>query len=33
MEQDAIERANRHGHLFVTSAGNNNLATDNSEYA
>lgn len=32
VEQDAIERANRFGHLFVSSAGNNDMATDTSEY-
>eukprot|EP01055_Gregarina_sp_Pseudo9_P005399 Gregarina_sp_Pseudo_9__5398@NODE_660_length_2410_cov_8_181358_g623_i0_p1_GENE_NODE_660_length_2410_cov_8_181358_g623_i0NODE_660_length_2410_cov_8_181358_g623_i0_p1_ORF_typecomplete_len563_score18_79Peptidase_S8/PF00082_22/7_8e03Peptidase_S8/PF00082_22/2_5e64Peptidase_S8_N/PF16361_5/0_0032_NODE_660_length_2410_cov_8_181358_g623_i01431690 len=32
VEQDAIERANRQGHVFVTSAGNNNIGTDNSEF-
>eukprot|EP01053_Blabericola_migrator_P007994 Blabericola_migrator_1__7993@NODE_40_length_17295_cov_124_751393_g36_i0_p3_GENE_NODE_40_length_17295_cov_124_751393_g36_i0NODE_40_length_17295_cov_124_751393_g36_i0_p3_ORF_typecomplete_len601_score59_53Peptidase_S8/PF00082_22/9_1e65Peptidase_S8_N/PF16361_5/0_09_NODE_40_length_17295_cov_124_751393_g36_i01006311865 len=32
VEQDAIERANRKGHIFVTSAGNNNIGTDNSEF-
>ena len=32
VEREAIERAARKGHVFVTSAGNNNLATDKSEY-
>ncbi|EZG89043.1 peptidase S8 family domain protein [Gregarina niphandrodes] len=32
VEKEAIMRAHKHGHLFVSSAGNNNLATDYSDY-